>query len=254
MSLVAITPWLGDLPDVEEPVLRDVFIRWGEPSIAWWSGSVPREFVHLGYIEPSPEEKVYDASGQYAGIWCPEMVQYVVMDREGVDKREELFPRRKHDATRVVKGDMQDKEFWELVSELDWEAGEDPEAVVEPLVVRLSRLPVKKIAGFYAQLCQKLFELDREDLARQIGDGALGGRYFSPDHFVDARCGVIACGQARYDAVMANPADMPKNWEFEALLYVAEEAYSRRTGRKGVEFAAAHDYATFSNKRGWKER
>jgi hypothetical protein len=46
---------------------------------------------------------------------------------------------------------------------------------------------------------------------------------------------------------------MPKDIEFESLLYIAPTAYERKTGGDGndIRELAAESYETFSNKAGW---
>jgi hypothetical protein len=46
---------------------------------------------------------------------------------------------------------------------------------------------------------------------------------------------------------------MPKDVEFESLLYVAQRAYERKTGSEDdVVESTAVSFETFSNQNGWK--
>jgi hypothetical protein len=146
---------------------------------------------------------------------------------------------------------MSDSQFWRTIEQLDWKAETD-DGLVEPAVAYLASLSSEKIAGFHARLSEKLFLLDREDLAREIGDSSCGSLHFSPDHFIDVRCVVVANGRAFYEEVLSHPDKMPKDMELESLLTVAESAYRRKNGRAAF-FVVQHDCATFSNKRGWTE-
>ena len=44
---------------------------------------------------------------------------------------------------------------------------------------------------------------------------------------------------------------MPKDITFEALLYLANEAYKRKTGEE-MNYIPAYPIETYSNKEGWK--
>jgi len=182
------------------------------------------------------------------------MVRPVVLELEGLERCEVVCPREavvSESGVDRVSGSMTDAEFWRIIEQLDWKADND-EGVVEPVVAKLASLSVKKIAGFHARLCEKLFELDREDLAREIGESSYGSQHFSLDHFLDVRCVVVANGRAFYEEVLSSPSKMPKDMEFEALLTVAELAYRRKTGRE-ASFVQQRDCTTFSNKRGWSK-
>lgn len=73
MSLVATTCWTGtELPRATEPLLRTTVRRFrarykGEPAICWYEGSPPDEFTYIGYVEPSDEERTFDARGTFCG-------------------------------------------------------------------------------------------------------------------------------------------------------------------------------------------
>jgi hypothetical protein len=147
---------------------------------------------------------------------------------------------------------MAEKDFWESIALLDWDARTD-EAIVEPLVEHLTSLTAVQIAGFQKRLCEKLFDLDREEFAREIGEYAYASKEgFSPDHFLDVRSAVVANGKELYKRVMSDPRRMPKDRYFEALLTVAEKAYRKKTGRTPV-FIGCKSCETFSNKDGWKK-
>ena len=148
---------------------------------------------------------------------------------------------------------MPEKDFWEAIALLDWDAGTD-EAIVAPLVEHLQRLAPVQIAGFHKQMSEKLFALDREEFAREIGEYASGSEEgFSPDHFLDVRSAAVASGEETYRRVLSDPRSMPKNRYFEALLTAAEKAYHRKTGRTPV-FLGSKPYETFSNTDGWGKR
>src|SRR3989442_490261 len=124
---------------------------------------------------------------------------------------------------------MDDGAFWDLIEKLDRRDEEDEEAVVEPLVRALALLPDAEIGSFQEILAQKLYDLDGRAWARESGPKIwLGDQdQVSADAFLYARCAVVARGRDAYAAVRADPGQMPKEDEFESLLYVASTAYER---------------------------
>jgi len=149
--------------------------------------------------------------------------------------------------------EMNDDGFWRLISLFDWDKTGDDSAVVAPVVAALSKLTEDEIVGFDETLAKKLFALDGEAYARNIGEGAYTGRddFFSVDGFLYSRCAVVANGRDYFESVLINAAAMPKDLEFEPLLYVAADAYTLKTGKE-FSFSTETSYETFSNRSGWK--
>jgi Protein of unknown function (DUF4240) len=150
---------------------------------------------------------------------------------------------------------MDDSGFWRLIALLDWSREGDDERVVEPLVRALAALPDVEIAAFQNTLASKLYALDGRAWAQHSGESVWWGEpdSLSVDGFLYARCAVVANGVELYDAVLADPTRMPRDLEFESLLYVASTAYERKTG---LEFEGELDdtdvsFETFSNEAGW---
>jgi Protein of unknown function (DUF4240) len=149
---------------------------------------------------------------------------------------------------------MTEDDFWDIIERLDWDRTGDDEQVVEPAVVALSRRSVSDIRSFEDLLAVKLHALDRESHARQIGEESYRGpdHHFSPDTFLYARCCAVANGRALYQRVLTNPPLMPKDPEFESILYVAATAYDRKTGKQ-FDHVTAVSYETFTNEDGWQQ-
>jgi hypothetical protein len=149
---------------------------------------------------------------------------------------------------------MNEDVFWALIATLDWKQTGDDDAVIAPVVRALAERPVEDIFRFEDILAEKLYLLDAEVYARQTGESAYRGadELFSVDTFLYARCCVVANGRAFFERVLGDPFAMPKGLEFEALLTVPEEAYTRAT--EGDEYPHSHtpDYETFSNSDGWR--
>jgi hypothetical protein len=253
-ALIAVTPWLAaHIPDVHEPVLRQIlrkhFGRWtGQAALCWYEGSVPAELHRIGNIHPTEEELAIDPQGAYCGAWSLAVAHDVLRER-GLPTEPVPAALTRDDVDRVT-GVMSDDDFWRAIELLDWN-GDTDEDVIAPLVDYLAGLPVATIAGFHRRLCEKLFQLDREEFAREIGEHSFGSSaHFSADHFLDVRCAAVARGRTFYHELLSNPRRMVHDHEFEILTTAAEAAYEKRTGR-AVVFLGAVAYETFSNRDGW---
>ena len=148
-------------------------------------------------------------------------------------------------------GRMTESLFWEIISLLDWSQAGNDEAVIAPAVEKLVSMPIHYVYGFEDLLSEKLFELDARKFAEQIGEDSYSpGNFFSVDNFLYVRCCVVANGQEYYAQVLEEPSLMPKDLAFEPLLYIAAQAYRRKTG-KPFNYLPAFNYETFSNEEGW---
>lgn len=148
---------------------------------------------------------------------------------------------------------MNEDLFWSLIGLLDYRRSGDDEAVVAPLVRALSRRPVAEIEAFDDLLAEKVRALDGEAWAREGGENAFTGPHggaFHPDSFLFARACVVANGRQFYEAVLADPKLFPKDVEFEAMLYVAAQAYEEKTGEEYTH-ASGTNYETFANYAQW---
>lgn len=146
---------------------------------------------------------------------------------------------------------MSDDVFWRLLRQLNWKKLGDDEAVIEPAVAALAQMDVADIEQFENILAAKLYALDTEGHAREIGEEAFApGKHFSVDWFLYERCAVVANGREFYESVLANPVEMPKDMEFEAILSVVPSAYERKTGKE-FDHVTPLSYETFSNAAGW---
>jgi hypothetical protein len=147
---------------------------------------------------------------------------------------------------------MEEATFWELVQQLDWTHTGDDERVVQPVVAALARMPVDEIHAFQELLARKLYALDGRRWAREAGSLIWWGEpnSLSVDSFLYARCVVVANGRSFFERVLANPEQMPKDMEFESLLYIAQRAEERKIGRTaGIDTEVS--FETFSNTTGW---
>lgn len=146
---------------------------------------------------------------------------------------------------------MSDEVFWRLIRLFNWKKLGDDEAVIEPAVAALAQMDAADIERFEDILAEKLYALDTEAHAREIGEEAFQpGKHFSVDWFLYERCAVVANGREYHESVLADPTEMPKDMEFEAMLSVGPSAYERKTGQE-LDHATPVSYETFSNQAGW---
>jgi hypothetical protein len=91
----------------------------------------------------------------------------------------------------------------------------------------------EEIQSLQEMLAAKLHAIDGRAWARESGPEVWWGEpdQLSVDGFLYARCVVVANGSESYDAVLADPREMPKDREFECLLYIAPNAFDKKTGR-----------------------
>lgn len=153
-----------------------------------------------------------------------------------------------------VEGGLSEEGFWSLIASLDWSKTGDNDAVIEPVVEALSKGPLRHIYDFKDILSQKLYLLDTESHARNIGEGAFheASDYFSEDGFLFARCCAVANGKHTYEQVLKKPVLMPKDMEFAPLLRIANEAHRRMKGTV-LKYVSAYSIETFSNRKGWNK-
>ena len=148
---------------------------------------------------------------------------------------------------------MDDDVFWEIISLFNWAKTGDDDAVLRPAVRRLASMPVEDIYKFADILSEKLFLLDGSAYASNIGEESYTGKdeYFSVDYFLCVRCCVVANGKEYFDLVLANPTKMPKDMDFEALLYLPDIAFNKKTKSEDYDYEPKFNFETFSNVDGW---
>ena len=145
---------------------------------------------------------------------------------------------------------MNEEGFWSIIALLDW-GRKGSQDILAPAVEALSLFSEEDIFRFDQILAEKLHALDGEIYAQPLGWGSTGERHFSVDVFLYARCCAVANGRDFYEKLLNKPSMMPKEYTFEPLLYLAENAHCMKTGSDAYDFLPSVSYEMFSNSKGW---
>lgn len=138
--------------------------------------------------------------------------------------------------------------FWSIIGLLDWSK---EEGILSPAIQQLATLSILDIYQFQNILAEKLYALDQQIFAQNIGSRSYNSdQHFSADSFLYARACVVANGQKFYETVLADPTKMPKEFTFEPLLYLAADAFKQKTGEDWT-YLPEVSYETYSNTKGW---
>ena len=125
---------------------------------------------------------------------------------------------------------------------------------MQPAIDALSKMSVDAIYAFDEELSEKLHALDTRAHCKACYKGELdpenGDDYISADDFLYSRCVVVANGQEFYAFVLNNPTEMPRDMEFESLLFLAANAFEQNTG-DDYEHATLINHESFQNAVGW---
>ncbi|MBY0095153.1 DUF4240 domain-containing protein [Priestia aryabhattai] len=266
--LLSITSYIGEqIPTIESKGIHHILITESiadgveKPLFEWTNGRVPRELIFIGNVSLTADE-IGVESNIYAGEWTKECgIDVYYKWREETDPigfelemksqiEEADAYARKHSVSKPKKM-MDDQLFWEIISLLDWRK-EDEKEIIEAAVKELYTFTAWKIRHFEETLSYKLFLLDTEEHAKEMGEYRFSqqDQHFSPDLFLYARCAVVARGKEVFEDVLSNPSKMIKDTEFETLLSLSSEAYYLKMGKE-FEYESGCSYETFSNKEGW---
>jgi hypothetical protein len=148
---------------------------------------------------------------------------------------------------------VDENEFWNIIAMFNWRYGGNDDKVLKKAINYLSKKSNEDIYKFHEILSKLLYDLDGIEYAKNIGEDSYIDEDgpFSEDCFLYARCVVVANGREYYYGVLNNPKEMPKDIEFESLLYIVEEAYEKKNN-DDFDYVAEYDFETFSNKDKWK--
>ncbi|RFS83645.1 DUF4240 domain-containing protein [Actinomadura spongiicola] len=148
-------------------------------------------------------------------------------------------------------------EFWSVIGSNSVQTSVDVQAALERVSARLNGLPPAELIDFVEQLRAALYEIDRRELA-EIPVKFKGLTLpQTGDHFLYARCACVLAGREAYHACLETSSEFarfvrPSSQSAELLLYIAEDAYRRETGKE-VKASQAFSIESMSNPRGWTE-
>jgi len=268
--LLGITSYIDEqIPTIESKGIHQILITESiadgleKPLFEWVDGKLPKELSFIGNI-PLTTDEIGVESNIYAGKWSKECgIDVYYKWREATDpqgfkhemqkKIEESDTYARKNMISKPKKMMDNQVFWEIISLLDW-SKETEEAIVDAAIKKLSTFTVWKIRHFEEALSYKLFLLDTEEHAKEMGEHCFSpqNQHFSPDLFLYARCAVVARGKGFFEDVLSTPSKMLKDTEFEILLSLSSEAYYLKKGYD-FEYMSGCSYETFSNREGWPE-
>ena len=146
---------------------------------------------------------------------------------------------------------MDEDVFWLLIAQFNWKKSGDDDAVMRPAFKRLLKMEESDIKEFAEILAKKLYDIDGKVYAENMGEEYREGN-FSSDWFLYVRCCAVANGKEYYYNVLNNPKEMPKDLEFEAILYLAEEVYNKKRKTEDEYLKTKYSYESFSNEEAWK--
>ncbi|GKU85310.1 MULTISPECIES: DUF4240 domain-containing protein [Niallia] len=264
--LVKTTPYIDTfLPSITNPILKETlrnnrFFYNNTPAIKWVNGEFPKEFVFIGNIPLTDQERnwrssTFSETWSYVGYDVYDEWRYI-HDREALEKEIEEQEQKdmiidednkKHKDVKL----MNNSDFWKLMSLIH--STRQIKEGIQLLITELAKLKVKEIKLFEETLSFKLYLLDTKEHACNIGEHSFREEKpntFSVDLFLYARCAAVSKGEKIYNEILDIPKLMPKNEFLEELLDVASEAYEEKKGKEFI-FNTTYDKETFSNKEGW---
>ena len=128
--------------------------------------------------------------------------------------------------------------FWKTMKLCDRNFEGDDDKVLQPVVDYLSEKDDSVIFQFDDELWNLLHSLDTEKIIERYTKNS-DFLYASDDCFLYWRCFVLLGGKKYYNAVKTGKNGIRYNCEFEALLYVARNAWAKKHN------AEAKDYPHF---------
>ena len=122
--------------------------------------------------------------------------------------------------------------------------------MLKPLVEYLAKLSDEDIFAFEDIMSELLYEID----TKQNYETALKYDTHNDDTFLYSRCIAIVNGKDYFDKVKNGKIKDIWKMEFEAILYVARDAWAKKHGKSAKDFPhiSSVSYETGSNKDGWK--
>ena len=115
--------------------------------------------------------------------------------------------------------------FWKIMELCDWSFEGDDDKVLMPVVDFLSKQEDDFIFCFDDTLYGLLHELYNEKIIEQYKKNS---DYASDDDFLYSRCVALINGKDYFNGIKKGTIDFRSDLEFESLLYVAQEAWSKK--------------------------
>lgn len=186
---------------------------------------------------------------------CSKEVEKLVKEKLNKDYQETDGNANIPDKPILEYKPMNEDIFWEIISSFNWKKLGDDDAVLRPALKRLISMTVEDIQQFAEILAEKLYNLDGLSYASNIGDDSYKNEddFFSTDNFLYARCVVVANGKEYYEYVLADPTQMPKDCEFEAILSLSYDAYNKKMNTD-IILDTKFCFETFSNIEAWEKK
>jgi hypothetical protein len=158
-----------------------------------------------------------------------------------------LFDRLKKE-TPVPSNEMMDEEqFWSIIEDAK-SASKTLEEYVPNMIDELSKLSSTEIIGFYLREQKLRFDSYSSDLwcAAYIMNGGC-----SDDCFEYFRCWLIAQGKDFFYTSVRTPDSLADHYskeieyyEFEDMMYVASDAFEKKTGKEIQDFVDYDEFKT----------
>lgn len=142
--------------------------------------------------------------------------------------------------------------FWSTMELCDWDNEGDDDKVLKPVIEYLSCQSDSVIFEFDDLMSELLYNLDTKELADQCKKS---DPLMCDDSFLYSRCVALINGCDYYEKVKQGKEKSLWDMEFEALLYVPQEAWALK--HKGSFDNYPHRtlfcFETGSNEEGWKK-
>ncbi|UYQ91371.1 DUF4240 domain-containing protein [Chitinophaga horti] len=116
--------------------------------------------------------------------------------------------------------------------------------IADALTEKLYELDRDDLASFIHHMEERLYHIDRRDIqARTEGNG---------EGFLYCRCFIVGMGEAYYDKADQDPEILYSDIEAEGIGFLAYGVYADKYD-EDIERNSQHNITTKSNKAGWKK-
>jgi hypothetical protein len=149
-------------------------------------------------------------------------------------------------------------DFWGTVGRHALRDGAEVAAALNDVAGRLDGMRPLGLTLFAGRLREYLYRLDRKEFAElevTLANGEVLPQ--TADSFLYARCACVLAGEVEYRRVVKGEASFdrftkPYLQAAESLLYLPEQAYEQKTGRR-MRVHSEFPIEWMSNRQGWAE-